>query len=496
MNTPNHLTQLVAALAFAGDISMGQPTEHSPRVTLIALQLAQAIGLSKDDQIRLARLALLRWAGCTANAHAMANFLGDDIHGRAEWVAGRSPFIDTEPPNEPLSQHIAPLAHSHCEAMTEISQRAGIDFGERLVPGDLSSLPKSIADLFEYWDGSGSPSGRQGDAIDPLAQITAIASDIEAFSRHYGIEQALTLIDARSGKHYNPAFAQTAITHAEQWLDQLTNTDVLTKALACAELSSERVTLSVEEIAILLSDYAALKHPDSMRLSRLASAMAEQTAKHLGFSRKESALIKRATLLHRLGFVSVSNKKLQGYTDNESDRLAPYWTQRILKQAPVLEKEAELASMSYECLDGSGYYRGLTASHLSTAARIVQVAVAAATLRVAENQPKQRTSWQSELTTLGESGRLDIKISDALIASQNGTPQTLSFQKAISPTTLTKREKDVMGLVTQGLSNKEIARTLKIAPKTVSAHLENIYRKLMATGRTAATMKALEYGFL
>lgn len=47
MSTLNNLCQLASALAFAGDISMGQPTEHSPRVTLIAVQFARSIKLDK-----------------------------------------------------------------------------------------------------------------------------------------------------------------------------------------------------------------------------------------------------------------------------------------------------------------------------------------------------------------------------------------------------------------------------------------------------------------
>lgn len=54
------------------------------------------------------------------------------------------------------------------------------------------------------------------------------------------------------------------------------------------------------------------------------------------------------------------------------------------------------------------------------------------------------------------------------------------------PELLSQRERDVMELVAQGLSNKEIARILVITVETVKWHLKNIYSKLGVSGRTLA----------
>ncbi|HID28515.1 MAG TPA: response regulator transcription factor [Desulfobacterales bacterium] len=45
---------------------------------------------------------------------------------------------------------------------------------------------------------------------------------------------------------------------------------------------------------------------------------------------------------------------------------------------------------------------------------------------------------------------------------------------------LTQREKEILTLLADGLSNKEIAARLYIATETVKTHLQNIYRKLNA----------------
>jgi two-component system nitrate/nitrite response regulator NarL len=50
---------------------------------------------------------------------------------------------------------------------------------------------------------------------------------------------------------------------------------------------------------------------------------------------------------------------------------------------------------------------------------------------------------------------------------------------------LTDRERQIILLVSQGLSNKEIARRLKITDGTVKVHLHTLFEKLEVSNRTA-----------
>jgi DNA-binding NarL/FixJ family response regulator len=58
---------------------------------------------------------------------------------------------------------------------------------------------------------------------------------------------------------------------------------------------------------------------------------------------------------------------------------------------------------------------------------------------------------------------------------------------------LTDREHQVLGLVTEGLSNKEIARQLVVTVRTVDFHVSNILRKLDAVSRVEAAVWAQTY---
>ena len=72
------LAELVAALSLGIDLGFGQPMEHVLRQCLIALRVAERVGL--DDQARAAvyYTALLINVGCHSDDHEQAKWFGDD----------------------------------------------------------------------------------------------------------------------------------------------------------------------------------------------------------------------------------------------------------------------------------------------------------------------------------------------------------------------------------------------------------------------------------
>jgi DNA-binding NarL/FixJ family response regulator len=62
--------------------------------------------------------------------------------------------------------------------------------------------------------------------------------------------------------------------------------------------------------------------------------------------------------------------------------------------------------------------------------------------------------------------------------------------------TLTARESDVFIMISQGFTNKHIARVLEISPETVKSHVKRIFSKLAVSTRTEAVFRARSLGLL
>jgi two-component system, NarL family, response regulator LiaR len=65
-----------------------------------------------------------------------------------------------------------------------------------------------------------------------------------------------------------------------------------------------------------------------------------------------------------------------------------------------------------------------------------------------------------------------------------------------SPEPLTERETEVLRLLAQGLSNKEIAQRLVIGERTVKTHVSNVLAKLNVASRTQAAIHAIRIGLV
>jgi DNA-binding NarL/FixJ family response regulator len=77
---------------------------------------------------------------------------------------------------------------------------------------------------------------------------------------------------------------------------------------------------------------------------------------------------------------------------------------------------------------------------------------------------------------------------EAMLAGANGSPTPMG------PVTLTEREREVLALIAAGHSNREIARILSVAEKTVKTHVSNVLMKLGVQDRTQAALYAVRHG--
>lgn len=70
------------------------------------------------------------------------------------------------------------------------------------------------------------------------------------------------------------------------------------------------------------------------------------------------------------------------------------------------------------------------------------------------------------------------------------------YQANPSTVQLSPREREVLQLLAQGLTNREIARSLTVSASTIKIHVEHILAKLGVSDRTQAAVRAIELGLL
>jgi DNA-binding CsgD family transcriptional regulator len=82
------------------------------------------------------------------------------------------------------------------------------------------------------------------------------------------------------------------------------------------------------------------------------------------------------------------------------------------------------------------------------------------------------------------------------IRVETATSATSTARGQSAPHGLTEREREVLRLVVEGLSDKEIGAVMRISPQTATKHVSNLLRKLDVSSRTAAAILAVRRGYV
>jgi len=508
------LAEIIAALSLATDLGMGQPMEQALRTCLLSVTVGRQLGLDDETLSDIYYLALLRFIGCTADAHEEAAAVGgDEIADRAlvapvimadmpeflghylpRFAAGRA-----LPVRLLLVARYLPQATDAAKRTIAIHCQVAQMLAERL---DIrSSVALYVGDLFERWDGKGIPGELAGDAIPILARIVAVARDVDVFHRGGGWELAVEVLRRRRATAYDPVIVDLFLTHGERWLNEVGEDSVWEAALAAEPGSPVLVGhLRLDGLLRALADFIDLKSPYTLGHSSGVARLAEGAARCAGLSEDDVTDVRCAALVHDLGRTGIPN----GIWDKpgrlssiewERVRLHPYLSERILARSSALAHLATLAGSHHERLDGTGYHRGSPAMLLPTTARIL--AAADAYQAMTQDRPQRlalsTSAAAAELRKEASEGRLD---QGAVRAVLEAAGLRSKATRLAWPTGLTEREVEVLALISRGHSNRVVAQQLGISAKTVGRHVENLYAKIGVSSRAAAALYAMEHDLL
>lgn len=503
--------ELLAALSVAIDLGLGQPAEHMLRSALIASRISDRLGLTQTDRATTYYTALIMWIGCHADSHEYARWFGDDIAVRhdsylVDWsglpywnfllrnVARGEPVLRRLNAMAALflnaRGNLAKLIHSHCMSAGLLADRMGLG----------ADVQAALAYTFERYDGGGLPTGARGDQLPIAVRVAQLADMAEVHHRSYGTGGAVAMALSRRGGQFDPQVVDVFAADAERILAGPPTGDAWRAALQEAPDRHQRLDeQSLDDLLIALGDFVDLKCPFTIGHSRAVAALAVDAAKAVGLDADTVALTRRAGHVHDLGRIGISNhiwSKVGPLTAAEFERvrLHPYLTVRILNQVPALSRVAQLAGNHHERVDGGGYPRGLGETTLGLPDRLLAAAVCYQSAR--EPRPyREELGPDAAARRLRERVRdkaLDPVAVDAVLHAVGAKAQGPKPR----PHGLTPREIEVLNLVAQGASDKQIAAALVISPKTARNHVERIYAKIGVSNRIGASMYALRHGLV
>ena len=502
--------EVIGALCLATDLGTGFPFEHGLHTTLVAMRLADRLGVDDATACQTYYACLLSHAGCTTDAHVTAEVFGDSLtthlfpvlYGPQRHVLlgllRALPDPDSPPPLRAVQiarrfPKVVVKQRSQLTALCEVAEMLADRTG--LPP----TVPRLLAHLTERWDGKGPLRRAKGEEIPLAMRIVHVALDATLQRLLGGDERAARLARERAGRGIDPEVAACLGDDPSRVLALDPEASGWDELLSC----EPRPHLMLEGAAIdralaAMGSFADLISPSLSGHSTGVAELTMSAAERCRLNADSATAVRRAALVHDLGRVAIGARtwqKAAPLTQGEWEqvRLHPYHTERVLSRSAFLSTLAPVAGAHHERLDGSGYHRGATGAELALPARLL----AAADVYHAMTEPRpHRAPLAPEkaaeaLAREAGAGRLDPDAVAAVVEAAGQRAPPLE-----RPAGLTDREAEVVGLLARGLQTKEVARALGISAKTADHHVQNAYRKIGVSTRAAATLFAMEHGLV
>ena len=370
--------ELACAFAQALDLAEGRPPGHAARICYIALNLAEAGGLSQDEQRTVFYSALLHDAGAApASATACRDL---DLAEEAIFACrpDKSPQqLATElAPSDPA--RVVDLLYAHPGHGGRVAKDLG--FGQ--------SVLNAIAGHHERWDGSGYPEALEGAETPVAGRITGAADLIESVIADEtnplaARRRIVGTLAGEAGRQLDPKLAQHAadlVRRDSFWLGL--HDEALVRGLAerYAEDDGETESpLDVHTFATVLADLADAKGQHTGAHSRRTAELVDSLATELNFAEGRKELLSVAALTHDIGLLGVparimAKPDILSLTEMEAMRKHPSFTQMVLEALPGMEEPARWAGAHHERRDGKGYPELLEADTIPLEARLIAVA--------------------------------------------------------------------------------------------------------------------------
>ncbi len=385
------VAEVIAALSLATDLGMALPLGHGLQSTVIAMRLADRLGVDSETASQTYYACLLFYVGCTANADVAAELFGADdaltryasparFGSRAAMVGGFLRAV-APPGGAPLVRarqlahglpRVALVFKEHLAAFCEVAQMLTDRLGVPAPSGPSCPCGRALG-----WQGA-ARSCESGWA--PAAGADCPRRSRRSLPAHAGRRGVRRPRHSRAAGHaFDPAIAALLVQEAADILA----VDVDARRGTRRSPSSRGRIDAGGRGDRQSADRDGRLHRSRLSVLRRALRGSGRTRGRCGRALPsgpgEVAGVRRAGLVHDVGRVAVPVRIWQKpgrLTADEWERvrLHPYFTERVLARSRFLAGLARAASAHHERMDGSGYHRGLTAATLTLPARLLAAA--------------------------------------------------------------------------------------------------------------------------
>jgi len=504
-------------LAYATDLATGHSRDFALRSCVVAMRFAEIARLDEHTRRAVYHQALLRFIGCNADTHLLAEAWGDEITLRRELhhidMGNRAEFVEIfvraikrkfpgaspEELEEAVQRGLAaapqvnvPILSGHCEVAQRIAERIGLP----------PEIRENLGQIYERWDGKGLPRGLSGNAVKFPVRLVTLAQEAVALNDHHGFAAAKEMIAKRAGGGYEPELADLFLANTDKLLAGLDGPVDRETILALEPAPHSMLDpAGCDEACLAIADMVDMRMPFTFGHSRAVAALADAAAKHMGLPASDIRDVRWAAYTHDIGELAIPVStwmRAGALTERETDaaHLHPYHGERALASLGGDGKAiAGLVQRHHERLDGSGYHRNSRAPDLSPAARILAAAEAFQTAREARahRAAMSDAAAAAKLRAAVKEGKLCPDAVEAVLTVA-GQPARRAAAGGLAG--LTPREIEVLRLIAAGHTAKEAARHLDISPKTADNHIQSLYSKIGVSTRAGAALYALERGLV
>jgi HD-GYP domain-containing protein (c-di-GMP phosphodiesterase class II) len=396
MDQTVRMSEVIGALSYALDMTEGQPPGHCLRACWIGVQIGQKFKLSADEISDLYYTLLLKDAGCSSNAARLFQLYGcDDLSAKNEFktvdtnrIMQVARFVlthscQTGPFPIKLKRMLRLLLKGEKLAVEMFETRCTRGSEIAMELGFGANVAKGIRCLDEHYDGRGKPSGLTGNNIPLYSRIALLSQVIDVFNIIEGREAVMQEIERRKGTWHDPEVVQAFLDVAQS--DHFWNTlqgQAMQELIKEIEPKDRVIFVDEDRLDSISKAFARVidaKSSFTFGHSTRVAFYADQVAAQLGFPAEKRRWLNRASLLHDIGKLGVSNAVLDKpdkLNDKEYDamKLHPKFTEEILSRISIFKELAVVAGAHHERLDGKGYHKGLKGDEICLESRVITVA--------------------------------------------------------------------------------------------------------------------------